>query len=254
MNYRGKMYNRIIGMRARVLGLLLNLSGFKNIRGHWVFTNCLSAGGAVIDLGCNEGIFSKEVTALYGSHCRLVEANSDLIHAIKVPETDKFNYAISNSDGVLNFFISANSEASSVMPHFQQVWGQKSCVEVQCVKWKTLIKKMGFHQHQQIEILKIDIEGAELDLIDNFDAEDIKTIVQISAEFHDWINPSLHNRTVDSIKKLIGLGFSYYTTSPSHQWPLEIVFVNQDIVRFGLMQKIYLGLFKKLCPISYDEN
>jgi FkbM family methyltransferase len=60
---------------------------------------------------------------------------------------------------------------------------------------------------RKIDLLKVDIEGAEWDLFENFSKCDFERIYQISVEFHDFLNPSLRERTERSIRLLQEFGY-----------------------------------------------
>jgi hypothetical protein len=104
---------------------------------------------------------------------------------------------------------------------------------------------------QSIDILKIDIEGAELELIESLDAEDLNKIKQITVEYHDWLNPALHERTVNSIRKLVNYGFLSYTDVPDHTWPVEMLFLNKNLMNFSFRQKVLLKVYDLITFLKY---
>jgi FkbM family methyltransferase len=62
---------------------------------------------------------------------------------------------------------------------------------------------MAKHGHTSIDLLKMDIEGFEYDVIDNF-LENSIAIRQICVEFHPWLKPG---RTFKTIRKLYRAGY-----------------------------------------------
>lgn len=73
--------------------------------------------------------------------------------------------------------------------------------------WSDFKKKFKINN---ISILKINIEGAEWDLIQSFESEDFETIDQIAISFHDFIPEfrNKHNLTETCINKIISYGYS----------------------------------------------
>ena len=59
------------------------------------------------------------------------------------------------------------------------------------------------------DLLKVDIEGAEWDLFDSLSDEDFAKIGQITVEFHDFVFPSMRERSEKIIKRLKDMGFSF---------------------------------------------
>jgi hypothetical protein len=62
---------------------------------------------------------------------------------------------------------------------------------------------------RNIDLLKIDIEGAELEVLNTFSKKDFERICQISVEFHDFADSSFRRRTELCIKLLRHLGYSF---------------------------------------------
>ena len=68
--------------------------------------------------------------------------------------------------------------------------------------------------HHEIDILKMDIEGAEYEVIDDLLDEPIDRIQQILIEFHHWIYPSISLKaTSNAISKLENEGYKLYNIS-----------------------------------------
>ena len=76
---------------------------------------------------------------------------------------------------------------------------------------KTIVEMLG---HHEIDILKMDIEGAEYEVIDDLLDEPIDRIQQILIEFHHWIYPSISLKaTSNAISKLENEGYKLYNIS-----------------------------------------
>ena len=56
-------------------------------------------------------------------------------------------------------------------------------------------------------MLKVDIEGAEWELLESLDESMLNRIDQISVEFHDFIDPTKKNRTQEVVERLKSFGY-----------------------------------------------
>jgi FkbM family methyltransferase len=244
------LQSKYVFLRKKLLKSILHAAGIENIGDHWICTNEINANSIVIDLGANHGNFSKEITTLFHSTCYAIEPNVVLYDAINHENVIKSNYAIASIDAPITFYISKNHEASSILNEFgAQWWEEDRAVTVEGVTFATLREKLNL-KGKTIDILKVDIEGAELELFEALTAPELEDIKQISVEFHDWIARDLHDRTVKVIQKLISLGFEGYTDTPSQKWTVEMFFLNKKHNNLSFKQKFFLGLFKKITLIE----
>lgn len=244
-----KIRNRAMYARLNFSKAMLTAAKMKDIRGHLIYINDLGPDSVVIDLGANEANFSKEMHALCGCRCIAIEPNVHLFEQINEEYISKFNYAITASDGPVEFYISNNKEASSIIKDFEDRWGTKEKQIIEGLSFATMKSKLNLGK--AIEVLKIDIEGAELDLIESLNSSDVQNVKQISIEFHDWLDKALHEKTVKAIKKLVSLGFDAYTSAPAHDWPVEMLFLNRDLVQLQPKSKFFLSIFRNVTFLKY---
>ncbi|MEO6329118.1 MAG: FkbM family methyltransferase [Ginsengibacter sp.] len=241
---------KILMLRNKLIGYLLNVTGFIQVCGHWIYRPYINKNSIIIDLGANEGAFSIELYKKYKSHCYAVEPDKNVLNKVIDTNIKKMNYALANINGPVNFYTSYNNEASSIIKGFESNWGNKRIDVVEGITWDSFIDLLNF-KAKRINILKVDIEGSELDLIDTFTFDNLSNIEQITVEFHDWLNVSLHERTVASIRKLVSLGFIAVTNTPNHSWPLEILFLNKRLIKLNFFQKLLISLYKRISFLKY---
>lgn len=241
--------SKLLLVRIYLIKKLLNLIGFEIVAGHWIYPK-LNSESIVIDLGANKAEFSEQLYAKYKAKCYAVEPNEDLYNEISNSNIVKFNCAISKENGLLNFYINNNNEASSVIKDFETNWGNKRVDVVEGVTWDSFLDKLNV-ENNFINILKVDIEGAELDLIESFTLENISSVAQITVEFHDWLNVHLHERTVIAIKKIISLNFIAISNTPDHSWPVEMLFLNRKLISYNFFQKWLLSIYNRLTFLKY---
>lgn len=243
---------RIELVRIHLLNRMLDLINFKIITGHRIYTSNLSTNSTVIDLGTNKGEFLKEIQKKYNCKCFAVEPNLQLFQNISLEDSQKLNAAICKVDGPVSFFLSVNDEASSLVQDLGAHWGKSSEVIIEGVSWKKVMELFNL-ENKVIDLLKVDIEGAELDLIESFDEEDIKSITQITVEFHDWLNKDLHLHTVKMIDKLVANGFKCFISAPSHDWPVEALFIRMQNSDLNFIQQLALKIFNRFSFLNYKQ-
>ena len=66
---------------------------------------------------------------------------------------------------------------------------------------------MRAHRLEWIDLLKIDIEGAEIELLEGLDKETFARIGQMTVEFHDFLRPSDRPRVAKVVAKIRDNGF-----------------------------------------------
>ncbi|MGF6482586.1 FkbM family methyltransferase [Paraburkholderia sp. JPY419] len=151
------------------------------ISGHTFFRRFLQRDSAVIDLGANSGTFSRLMSEEYECVCYAVEPNPDCfarldgMACVKQP----FNLAIADRAGTMSFFVAANSEASS----FVRTSENNREIQVSAVRLDVFTQQQGI---AQIDLLKVDIEGAEVPLLDSRPDAFLRNIGQIAFEFPDF--------------------------------------------------------------------
>ena len=63
------------------------------------------------------------------------------------------------------------------------------------------------HRLEWIDLLKIDIEGAEIELLEGLDKETFARIGEMTVEFHDFLRPSDRPRVAKVVAKIRDNGF-----------------------------------------------
>ncbi len=154
----------------------------QTVQGHTFMPRELSAGSVVVDLGAHKGDFSRDVQRQLGCRCIAVEANPSLIESVKaVPGVEAVCCAVWDAEGEIDLCLSENSEASTVLgDRAREGNGQSIRVRARLL-WE-IMREAGV---ERIDLLKVDIEGAEVALVRSMSDEDVRRIGQIAIEFHD---------------------------------------------------------------------
>jgi hypothetical protein len=87
------------------------------------------------------------------------------------------------------------------------------------------------------DLLKIDIEGAEMQIFEGDDLDIFKHIKQISVEFHAFIYPEQRRRVKKIISQMKRNGF--YCIDFSATWK-DVLFINRSMVRITFREKAAL--------------
>lgn len=236
-------------LRRTTISKILFFIGFDQVSDHWVYKNNLTADSIILDFGANKGTFSKDIVRQFQSKCYLFEPNLALHSHYTFKTAGTYPVALGKKNQISDFYISENDEASSLLPDIQKTWPTNKVSKIEVNTIETILSKLHL-QNQQIEILKLDIEGSELDFLESITKETSQIFNQITVEFHDWLDNSLHQRTKDAIKKLVCHNFEAIYSNKSHRQSLEILFLNKN-VKFSALQKILLFTYRRIKYMKY---
>lgn len=196
----------LYALLAKIVEFYKKDLGLVSFRMHSFLGKLINPDSLVVDLGANLGDFSSELSNLFGCKSYAVEASPDLCSRIK--ETyliNKSNYAISSSNKPLTFYLSQDPEANSIYKSSASSFGDKGVMSVSGITLETFLKN---NEIKSVDLLKVDIEGAEVDLFKSTSNDTLSKIKQITIEFHDFIKGSISSEEVKIIeKKLNKLGF-----------------------------------------------
>jgi len=146
----------------------------------------------ILDLGANVGI-----TALFHSRIApgiridcyepiaetrgFLERNisqNNLSSSVKVyPE------AVSGHDGTLKIFAGTHSGKSSVQ---QSEFTSDESFDLPCISLATALSR---NPSREVDLLKVDVEGGEIEIFSSLEPATLSTVRRIAAEFHDMVRP-----------------------------------------------------------------
>ena len=188
------------------------------IRGHTFISGILGNSSRVVDLGVNCGDFAYEMRRRYGCYVYGAEANPKLAKNIQQgPMLVCDNIAISDRTGQVYFYIDhVDQEASSLNSNHVRQGSERFMLN-------SLILKDFFAKHNLgvVDLVKMDIEGAEMTVLANLDFS--VSVKQMSVEFH-----AFHDRSITpSIKVIIedARAKGFYVVDFSRTF-MDVLFVN----------------------------
>lgn len=215
---------------------------FPMVRGHHILAGALGPGSRVLDLGANRGAFSQELTDRFGCQTSLVEANPALYDILKSADAFPVKHcAVTAVSGSVTFNVAKNDEGSSVLNlPTTSVHGcvHDSSVTVPALTLEEVYEAFGI---QSLDLLKMDIEGAEVDVLASCTENVLRRTTQITVEFH--CDPSFgfgsRDRAVDAMARLRSLGFTQYTFADDFT---DVLFVNHAMLGTSAIARAFLWL------------
>jgi FkbM family methyltransferase len=219
-------------------------ASIENHRGHTVLGFAANTSPLVVDCGAHKGEFAQSVVAAWRAQCHSIEASPVLFETLILPEGAKgYNFAVSGEDGEMIFTISDNPEASHIGAASRS--GDVQEITVPARSLAGFLDSLG---EEDIDLLKLDIEGAEIAALDSLTGRHLARIGQITAEFHDFCG-YVNSEQVDAvIARFKAAGFVIF--SFSHYTRGDVLMVNSshhslsgcDRLRIGVYARNLLGL------------
>jgi len=171
--------------------------------------------GLVSQLGCTVYAFDPTPRAVrYAQH-----------HGRNTPGFRFFPVGLWDRDEVLRFHAPSNPEhVSHSVLNLQRT---DEFFEAECRSLPSLMRENG---HQRIDLLKLDIEGAEFKVIDSI-IENHLDIGTIAVEYHDAYNPldeQYGERVRDSLTNILDYGYSLVAVDDN---PCNYTLVRSDLLK-----------------------
>jgi FkbM family methyltransferase len=172
------------------------------IETHSILPDLVRRGGVVVDCGAHLGSFSMEMIRRFACRCYAFEA-SPLVFSRMAKHSNLISRNIAICDDERTAALALDNDITRNRIVDMQL-RTESIVQVDCRHLGRLICELGI---TDIEVLKMDIEGAELEVIDSLDDNFFCNIGQITIEFHDFLGYAVIEEVVERIERLVGIGF-----------------------------------------------
>ncbi len=213
--------------------------------GHSFVKDLLGEAPVVLDCGANHGAFSGELAREHRARVYGFEPDPRLFP--RLPEVENvsfFNLAVSRTgaDMILNL-----GEGNCSSSRCSEGEGQESVV----VGATTLDAFCNEKSLRAINLLKLDIEGAEIEVLESLPQGLLAATGQITVEFHDFLDASELPRIRGVIRRMRKHGF-YFIRFSHHDYS-DCLFINSGLHPLGtrrkaglLLEKYYRGVMRKL--------
>ena len=196
----------------------------------WCFTpQGLDQGSIVYSLGVGEDIaFYLFVIERYGVEVHAFDptpSSIEMISTADLPNRFHFHpWAITAKDGTLNFYPRVKKDGSKSDIMFTMIAEDASsedAIEVPAFCLSSALTRLG---HSRIDVLKMDIEGAEYEVLEGLLASPIKPN-QLLIEFHHRFPAIGIEKTADMIGRLQKAGYKIFAISETGR---EVSFLQAD--------------------------
>ena len=210
------------------------MTSLAELCGHTFYLPALGPDSVVLDLGASTAAFSVGVNELSGCFCYCVEAAPKNFKAIEeTAQIKKFFAAMCGSNKPVYLYIIEDEFhwGSLVAPAGFKVEERH---EVPGKTLECLIHEMKL---EKIDLLKVDIEGAEIDMFDATSDATLRKIYQITVEFHDFINPGQREDVRRQIRRFEQLGFDCVVMTHNNHG--DVWMVNRQAMGLNVFKFIF---------------
>lgn len=206
-----------------------------DICNHSFLPRFIDSGSVVVDLGANHGDFSHSIMQRFGCRVVAVEPVEELFHGIeRDPKLELLPLAVGAKDQTITMNVFSGRCASVLGPMVSD-----EPLTTQPVEMVTLAELRRRTGVGQIDLLKMDIEGAEIELLESCSDDDLQSVMQITVEFHEFLYPQ-HADAIARIKhRMCGLGFYVLPFSLDNT---NVLFLNRK-TGVGPVEVAYLRSF-----------
>lgn len=217
---------RVRSLFKRIFHFLLHRLGIRRFREHTFFGTLLARPAIVADFGAHRGEFFAALKAEYPvSQALLVEADPALAQSLKqtfANEAGVLQAALvgENRGEAIMFTRSTEPEASSIFSERVGVYGVLNRIKVPTVDFAEVLRRLG----GRVDLAKLDIEGAEVQVLQTARSTDLAACSQLTVEFHDNMQP-IKKCDVDRVcQRMRSEGYGVVNAN----WPFvnDVLFVN----------------------------
>ena len=189
----------------------------KFLKPNYIYKDKINGSSVIIDVGC--GYLAELSTFFintYGAKAFGVDPtfkHKNFLLEIENETKGKFkhlDFAISSVEGKVMFYETYEHESGSILEdHVNMLKDTIHSYEAETKNLKSLISFLGL---SYVDYLKLDLEGAEYELLENVELSDLLPFNQIFVEFH---HRAVKRYSSKDTKKIVNLictkGFKYFT-------------------------------------------
>lgn len=184
--------------------------------GFYLNTNLISKSSVVYSIGIGTDVsFDKELINRFNCKVYAYDPTPKSIKWVDKNFKNKnfifFPIGLSEVKGIKDFYLPKNN--SHVSGSFIKI-DSVDRNEIVKLKFDTLLNQLSKNNHYKIDVLKMDIEGAEYEVINHIYNNKIN-IKQVCVEFHPHLIEDGKNKTKNAIGQLQKLGYNCFGISDS---------------------------------------
>jgi len=194
------VYKLCNGLRLNAFGHPGDLQIIREIFLHNSYSKLINFSEikTIVDLGAHKGYFALQLAHEIGKEARIlcVEPESTNLKQLKlnIQKNDLSSQitvegcAVHTTDGYVTLYTAAFTPGNTI--YKKLLAGKKRKVNVRCKPLKTLLDK---HKFNRIDLLKLDIEGAEYEVIFNLKDDILDRVKYLAIECHEIEGYSISN-------------------------------------------------------------
>lgn len=198
---------------------------------HTYLPGDLRAGGVVLDLGANRGDFAEAIASRFECDVHAMEpvpAFHETLEALS--GVDLHPLCLAPREGMVELHVPEEKDATL----FPDSGTSATSIEVPATTIEGFMDAVGA---SEFELVKLDVEGAELPALEEAPARSLLRARQITVEFHDWQRPENEDRVRLVKRRLRRIGFYCIRFSANNG---DVLFVRRDLL--SPLQYYYLAL------------
>ena len=200
----------------------------------------------MIDAGGYRGEFANHVASTYGCDVRTFEPVPVVADRVETGANVRLERAaLAGSTGTATMFAAdgmSSTLKTGIADEVSRVQGPLAPIEVRTIELGEYMEDEGI---RDVALLKLDIEGAEADVLESLPDEALGRIAQVTTEFHAFVDPDLQAGVDRASRRLEAAGFWRldFTTLG-----MDVLFVNERIVRLSRIERAWIVARHKYAP------
>lgn len=217
MNILKRIQQKIYQVTSKLLALIkMKILRIKYYPPNYVYFDNFNKLSVIIDVGCgHEAEFSRHLIEKHNLQAFGVDPTLKHIPFLKILEETtkgKFHHlalAVTQKDGFITFNESRQNESGSILTEHINIQNDEIIsYNVESVNLRELVRRIGI---TPIDLIKLDLEGAEYELLNEISNEDINPFKQIFIEFHHHCTNHTTEETMLLVRNICSKGFKVFT-------------------------------------------
>lgn len=191
--------------------------GIKFFKPNYLFFERFNSNSVIIDAGCGfQADFSCALIKDYNLHAFGIDPtlkHKPFLAELEIKNNGKFKHvpvAITKNNGKITFNETLDNESGSILAEHKNILHDSiRTYEVESMNLLSLIDHLKL---KEVDLLKLDLEGAEFELLNSISKEELLPFKQIFIEFHHLAVKSYSKKDTNRIvSRIKSFGFNSFT-------------------------------------------